>query len=398
MRQRNQESPIKNVQTKFVAFAQFFPLLLIAYLCPMRKIFKFIGWVVGLFLIYILGFLLFGTFTDWAPKGTSELAVNAGQTAPETIISDSIVSLLTWNFGYGGIGDKDFFFYNQKGGFWWTKPGTVRMSEERVQSNVTGLEITLKANPADLYLLQEIDTAAYRSHYVNQLATARDARPDHAAFFAANFKSKRVPLPIFQPWDHYGYVVGGLVSLSRYQPTSSSRHQLPGDHPWPTKLFQLDRCALRQVFPTANGKALVVYNVHLSAYDADGGIRQQQMEYLKEQLLADYAAGNYAIVGGDWNQLPPGFNWFSLNPTVKRTKLPFAISHDFMPPGWKYAYNPTTATVRNSAAPYVKDRTLRSVIDFYLLSPNLHIRTVKGLEQQFRYSDHQPVYVEVELR
>lgn len=363
----------------------------------MRKLLKFLAWVIALFILYIVGFLVFGTFTDWQPEGTEPLAPSAGQTATEVVINDSIISLLSWNLGYGGIGDKDFFFYNQKGGFWWTKPGTVRMSEERVRSNVTGMEITLKGNPADLYLLQEVDTAARRSHYTNQLATARSARADHAAFFAANFKSKRVPLPILQPWDHYGYVVGGLVSLSRFQPAAAERIHLPGEHPWPTKLFQLDRCALRQAFPTANGKQLVVYNVHLSAYDADGGIRRQQMEKLREMVLADYAAGNYAIVGGDWNQLPPGFNWFSLNPTVKITQLPFAISHDFMPPGWKYAYDPGTPSVRDSATPYVENRTRVKVIDFFLLSPNLRIKTVKGLDQGFRYSDHQPVYVEVEM-
>lgn len=363
----------------------------------MRKIFKFVGWLVGLFLLYIAGFLLFGTFTDWQPKGTTTLTPSTGRVAPAPVIQDSIVSLLSWNVGYGGIGDKDFFFYNQSAGFWWTKPGTVRMSEERVKANVIGQEITLKANPADLYLLQEVDTAARRSHYTNQLETARSARPDHAAYFAANFKSKRVPLPIFQPWDHYGYVVGGLVNLSRHQPIAAERIQLPGEYSWPTKLFQLDRCALRQSFSVAGGKELVVYNVHLSAYDKSGNIRRQQMEKLREMVLADYEAGNYAIVGGDWNQMPPGFNWFSMNPTVKATQLPLAIAHDFMPQGWMYAYDPGTPTVRSSAYPYVEHKTRIKVIDFYLLSPNLRIKTVKGLNQSFRYSDHQPVYVEVEL-
>lgn len=363
----------------------------------LRKIFKALGWLLALFALYIIGFLVFGTFTDWQPEGTETIAPSAGQTAAEPLINDSIVSFITWNVGYGGIGDKDFFFYNQANGFWWTKPGTVRMSEERVNSNVTGQEITVKSNLADFFLLQEIDTAARRSHYVNQLARARDARGDYAAYFAANFKSKRVPLPIFQPWDHYGYVVGGLVSLSRYQPTVAERVQLPGEYPWPTKLFQLDRCALRQVVPVRGGKELAVYNVHLSAYDKDGSIRRQQMALLKEMVLADYDAGRYVVVGGDWNQMPPGFNWFSLNPTVKTTQLPFAIDFAFMPDGWKYAFDPAVASNRSSAEAYDVKKTRVKVIDFYLASPNLRIKKVKGLQQQFKYSDHQPVYMEVEL-
>lgn len=363
----------------------------------LRKLLKFLGWLLAAFALYIVGFLIFGTLTDWQPEGTDVLVPSTGQTAAEPVIEDSIVSFVTWNVGYGGIGGKDFFFYNQANGFWWTKPGTVRMSEERVASNVTGQEITVKSNLADFFLLQEVDTAARRSHYVNQLARARDARRDYAAYFAANFKSRRVPLPIFQPWDHYGYVVGGLVSLSRYQPTVAERIQLPGEYPWPTKLFQLDRCALRQVVPVRGGRELAVYNVHLSAYDKDGGIRRQQMALLKEMALADYEAGRYVVIGGDWNQMPPGFDWFSLNPTVKTTKLPFAIDFGFMPAGWQFAFDPRVATSRGSAAPYNVKKTRVKVIDFYLTSPNLQVKTVKGLEQQFRYSDHQPVYLEVEL-
>ncbi|TXF91030.1 endonuclease/exonuclease/phosphatase family protein [Neolewinella aurantiaca] len=363
----------------------------------LRKLLKFLGGLALFFLLYIVGFLILGTLTDWQPQGTESLRESNGQTAAETVINDSIVSFMTWNVGYGGIGDKDFFFYNQAAGFWWTKPGTVRMSEERVKSNVVGQEVTLKGNAADIYLLQEVDTAARRSHYINQLAVARDARSDYAAHYASNFKSKRVPLPFFQPWDHYGYVVGGLVSLSRYQPISAERIQLPGEYAWPTKLFQLDRCALRQVIPVKGGKELAVYNIHFSAYDADGSIRAQQMGKIKELALDDYAAGRYVVVGADWNQVPPGFNWFSMNPTVKTAQLPLSVDFEFMPDGWGYAYDPTVATNRESAAPYALHKTRRTVIDFFLLSPNLRIKTVRGIEQAFRYSDHQPVYMEVEL-
>jgi len=364
----------------------------------LRTTFKTLGYLLLAFLLYIVVFLVFGTLTDWTPEGVDSLSPSAGQRAEATLPApDSIVRLMTWNVGYGGIGDKDFFFYNQPSGFWWTRPGTVRMSEERVKSNVTGQEITVKTTPADFYLLQEVDTAARRSHYINQLAVARDARPDYAAHFAPNFISKRVPLPFFQPWDHYGYVVGGLVSLSRFETVSAGRIQLPGEYPWPTKLFQLDRCALRQVVRTANDKELVVYNVHLSAYDADGSIRGQQMAKLKELALADYEAGRYVVIGGDWNQMPPGFNWFAMNPTVKRAQLPFAIGHDFMPPGWNYAFDPGVGTNRTSGAPYDEFRTRKKVIDFFLVSPNLLVRGVKTVDQKFRYSDHQPVYVDLEL-
>ncbi|MEM1359083.1 MAG: endonuclease/exonuclease/phosphatase family protein [Bacteroidota bacterium] len=362
----------------------------------MRILKKVLFWLLGLVAAYVGGFLLFGTFTDWQPTGTEVLTAAATDQSDQPEVRDSLLRFLTWNVGYGGIGDEDFFFYN-KGDFFWTQPGTVRMNQERVEGNVFGQEATLKAQLADFYLLQEVDTSARRSHYINQLANARKARPEYAAYFAPNFQSKRVPLPLLQPWDHYGYVISGLVSLSRYQPRSSERIQLPGEFPWPTKLFQLDRCALRQAFPVAGGKELAVYNLHLSAYDKSGGIRQQQMAAVKTAAMADYAAGRYVVIGGDWNQLPPGFNWFTFNPTVEKIELPKTVGFDFMPPGWKYAYDPSVPSVRTSDAPYDAHRTRRSLIDFYLLSPNLRIKKVRGIDQTFMFSDHQPVYLEVEL-
>ena len=361
----------------------------------MRLVKKILLYTLLALVLYIGGFLLYGTLTDWQPEGT-EPALTVMPETPTTNLPDSLIRLVTWNVGYGGIGDEDFFFYN-KGDFFWTEPGTVRMARPRVQSNVEGQGLTLRSTLADIFLLQEVDTAARRSHYLNQWAGAREARPAYYASFAPNFVSGRVPLPIFQPWDHYGDVVGGLVSLSRYPVSTAERIQLPGEHPWPTKLFQLDRCALRTVIPTATGKNLVVYNVHLSAYDKGGNMRRQQLDAIRAAVLADYERGDYAIVGGDWNQLPPGFNWFSLNPTVERIEPPQRVGHDYLPAGWNYAYDAGVATVRESAAPYNDHTTRKSLIDFFVTSPNLRLRAVKGINQRFKFSDHQPVYLEVEL-
>ena len=38
------------------------------------------------------------------------------------------------------------------------------------------------------------------------------------------------------------------------------------------------------------------------------------------------------------------------------------------------------------------------IIDFFLISPNVQALQVRGLNQQFAYSDHQPVYLEISLK
>ncbi len=362
----------------------------------MHTFWKIIRWPLLVLLAYFGGLLLYGTLTDWQPAERQSLAPSAGQAAARSVIEDSILTLTTWNVGFGGLGAEDYFYYN-RGDFFWTDLGKARASRENVDRYVAGQQLTLSSTRSDIFLLQEVDTASRRSYYLNQLALDRRARPTYAAYYATNFQSGRVPIPVFQPWDHYGAVQSGLLTLSRYRPITAERIQLPGDLPWPTRLFELDRCALRQVFATRFGRELALYNIHLSAYDADGGVRRQQMERLRELVLEDYAAGRYVIVGGDWNQLPPGFNWFSLNPTVEQTILQPGIGFEFLPEGWNWAYDPTRASVRTSDEPYDAHRSERSVIDLFLTSPNIRLRRVKTIEQGFQFSDHQPVYLEAEL-
>ena len=362
----------------------------------MRRSWKFLRWVLLLVFLYLGGILLYGTLTDWQPSGTETLRAASTPASAPDIIADSILTLTTWNFGYGGLGAEEYWYYN-RGDFFWTELGKARASREHVAAYVAGLRLTLENTQTDFWLLQEVDSASRRSYYINELAQAREALPNYAAYYATNFQAQRVPLPLFQPWDHYGDVQSGLLTLSRYQPVVAERLQLPGEFPWPTRLFQLDRCALRQVYQTAWGKELVVYNVHLSAYDKNGAVRRQQMTYLRQRVLEDHGAGRYVLVGGDWNQLPPGFNWFSLNPTVEQTQLPPGIPFDFLPPGWNWAYDPGVATVRASDAIYDRHRSQRSLIDFYLTSPGIRLRRLKTINQDFRFSDHQPVYLEAEL-
>lgn len=54
-----------------------------------------------------------------------------------------------------------------------------------------------------------------------------------------------------------------------------------------------------------NGKELVLINTHNEAFDEGGNTRTAQMKNIKEFVLNEDKAGNYVIVGGDWNQYPP---------------------------------------------------------------------------------------------
>ena len=73
-----------------------------------------------------------------------------------------------------------------------------------------------------------------------------------------------------------------------------------------TRLTDLDRCYTVSRLPLANGATLCLYNVHLSAYTSDGSISTEQARLLLADMAAEYAQGNYALAGGDFNKDLPG--------------------------------------------------------------------------------------------
>jgi endonuclease/exonuclease/phosphatase family metal-dependent hydrolase len=160
----------------------------------------------------------------------------------------------------------------------------------------------------------------------------------------------------------------------------------------------LDRCLLVQRYDLSSGKQMLVVNLHNSAYDNTGKLKAQEMAYLKNFITQEYEKGNYVIVGGDWNQNPPGFDNNTFSRNLKETYPQTAVMADFMPADWKWAFDATTASNRNLVTAYDKDKTFTTLIDFFLLSPNVDLVSVKGAHVGFQFSDHQPVKLQVKLR
>ena len=159
----------------------------------------------------------------------------------------------------------------------------------------------------------------------------------------------------------------------------------------------LDRCFMVKHFKLENGKELLVINTHNSAYDPGGILRKAEMDYFKKYLLSQYEKGNYVIVGGDWNQSPPSFvPAFSGHPfdTIDLTYIP---AH-YLPEDWTWLYDKTMPSNRRVDAPYDRKTTMTTVIDFYLLSPNVQALSVKTIDVGFAYSDHQPVIARMRLK
>ena len=354
-----------------------------------------IALILGLFFLYVLFVLIHGTLTDYQPDDKTTLEPLS--TSNQEVLEDSVFSFTIWNLGYGGLGEESELFYDSNGSLY-SGGKMIRPPQEYVQKNIQGNRHFVTSIKSDFFLFQEVDVASKRSYFINQLGLIGEELPEYAAFYAPNYKVRRVPIPVLEPWHVYGRTNSGLATYSRFQPESSLRLSLPGAFSWPTRIFQLDRCAALHRYQHTSGKELVVINIHLSAYDEDGALKMTQMNFLRDLALEEYGKGNYVVIGGDWNLCPPFFQFDGFMPGKSGGYSQINIEPDFFPSDWRWAYDPTVPTNRKTKTPYQAGETFITLIDFFLISPNLNVLTVKGLDQGFRFSDHQPVWMEVEVK
>ncbi|MDD3626317.1 MAG: endonuclease/exonuclease/phosphatase family protein [bacterium] len=340
-------------------------------------------------LIFILFFLISVSVSyvnaglDYKPPEQEPITVENPKSAQ---VPDSL-SILIWNIGYCGLGaEADFFMDGGK--------SSLAESKTVVEEHFKNIKKFIKDRNADIILLQEVDEDAKRSYGIKQVQGLKSEFKDYSSGFAYNYKVPFVPVPLKKPM---GRVKSGLLTLSRFDTLEMTRYSLPGEYSWPTRVFHLDRCILVSVIPIEKTrKRLIVINMHLSAFDKGGELRKQQLTFLKEFILLQYEMGNFVIVGGDWNHSFPGFqNTFSNNkPDPDWLQY---LPNDWSPEGWKFYFDKNNPTIRANSTPYVKGDNFRTIIDGFLVSPNVMVNKVQGFDLDFQDSDHNPVLLEVTL-
>ena len=346
---------------------------------------------VGAFLL----FLAWATLADYKPP--EQIPAETSGTGRRVDLSDSIFSITTWNLGYFGLGkDCDFFFDG----------GTMtRPSKEQYRQYSEGvLDYLEKQENTDFYFFQEVDVYSKRSHFDNQVEKLKTLFNRMESSFAYNYI---VPFVIVPATNPMGKVNSGILSFSAFHTTENTRYAFPTSYAWPVNLMQLDRCFMLSRVQLAGGKELVLINTHNEAFD-DGSQRRKQLAVLKELMLAEYEKGNFVVVGGDWNQNPVGFGdlaigrlddlaiWRFGDLDVGRRIEP-AIEADFLPGDWQWVFDPSLPTNRDVDAPYERGKTKTTIIDFFVVSPNVEVIQVKTTDIGFEWADHQPVEMKFKL-
>ena len=353
------------------------------------RVFAVIGkWILGILIaaaVLAAGLVGYLTVTEYNPAH-AELAERGANNNVDKITGSGL-RLVTFNTGFGGLGeDADFFM---DGG-----NGVNPTSQDTVKQNMLGIEEILREQEADFLLLQEVDTDSKRSFHLNQWLQYEYDLADYETRFAMNYSCDYVPYPLK---DRIGEVHSGIATYSRYDITSATRYSLPCPFSWPTRVANLKRCMLVTRIPIENTEQeLVLVNFHLEAYD-DGEGKAAQFEQLLTFLQTEYEKGNYVIAGGDFNQAFP--DSLERYPIKATTEWEPSITEE-LPKDWQYAYDESVPTCRLLNQPYqpASEKTQYYVIDGFIVSPNIAINGVETLDEGFVYSDHNPVVLDITLR
>ena len=368
--------------------------------CKMKhiiKIFTILAFGVIVLVTLFIGLL---TMTEYRPDDVEVLIVE--NNVSEGVKLNESIRIMTFNIGYSGLGASEDFVMDggSKG-----RPD----SKEVVEGFLEGILSIIDTYSVDIYLLQEVDIDSRRSYQLNQVEAIRHhLGNDYSSTFAYNFKALFVPFPVSR--DFLGPVESGLQTLSVYEISHAERHQFPGSFSWPLRVANLKRAMMVIRIPIENEtKELVVINHHMSAYD-DGGMRSQEMAYLREFMQNEVDLGNYVIVGGDFNHSFPGtLETFPLDEVLKTFWNVEAMEENYFGDDFTLVFDPTLPTCRLLHQPFVPSDPLNPynpldketqfyIIDGFIISNNVELVEVFTVNQWFEYSDHNPVVMEIILR
>lgn len=346
------------------------------------KLLKILGIILAVILVLVIGLIAFLSITEYKPADRESVQYYELGSGLPAIGTGSTVTLYTWNLGYAGLGEESDFFMD--GGKMVDPP-----SQETVEKNLDGILEFIDSQDADAWLLQEVDVNSSRTDHINQFDILRKNRNCSSAF-AYNYKCPFVPIPV----PPLGRIEGGIATLSTAQMSQNmERISLPCPFSWPIRAAQIKRCLLVTRLPLENSdKELVLVNLHLEAYD-DGEGKIAQTNLLLQVLQEEYAKGNYVVAGGDFNQSFPGvLDVYPIQDPEKWT--PGILEDSLLPEGWQFAYDIAAPSCRLLDQPY-SDACQLYVIDGFILSPNVTLTSVQTVDMDFKYSDHNPVCLQI---
>ncbi len=355
-----------------------------------KRILKAAAIVAGsVLLVVILYFLYF--FLSYYRIPDHQALEPEGNVKTEQMQVGKEYTIVTQNCGFGAY-LPDFSFFMDGG------TESRGKSRETVTASIDAAAEKIASFDPDFVLLQEVDTDSDRSYHVDQKEQLAGHFSDYQRVFAMNFHSPYLMYPVLKP---HGASESGILTLSRTGITSALRRSLTVSSGL-GKYVDLDRCYSVCRIPVANGKEMVLYNVHSSAYGGGEEVRTAQITQLTQDMLAEYEKGNYCICGGDFNHDFTGDSATRLG-SKDTEKLGWAqpFPENLLPEGISrciaYDDEDLIPTCRNCDVPYGPE-CMTIIVDGFLVSDNVTVTELHNIDTQFAYSDHNPVVLRFVLQ
>lgn len=378
-----------------------------------QKILRTILVIIAVLVIFILGFFGWLTINEYKPEAIEKVNIDTSIGNGKQLTEGASLRILTWNMGYGTLGDNaDFFMDGGK--------NVISATKERQDVNIAGFEGYIASYNPDIIYIQEIDKDSKRSYNVDELAKFQEEYPDYLSkvneevvkskdnqfvtTFAYNFKTKYVPYPLPET---IGKVESGIAILSKYEVTDAERISLPCPFSWPVSTVNLKRCLLVNRTPiydesgNATGKELVCVNLHLEAFDNGEG-KIAQTKQLKEFLQAEYDKGNYVIAGGDFNQTFSNVDTsdYPIHNEIKNVWSPGEIDINDIGNDFTCLMDNSSPTGRSLDKAYNgadKENFQYYMLDGFIVSKNINVSNIETYNTYFMPSDHNPVIINITL-
>lgn len=320
-------------------------------------------------------------------------AVNAPTTAAtsEAVSTNTDYTIGTYNIGFGAY-TPDYSFFMDGGKY------SRCLSAQSASDTIDGAANLAASYSPDFMLFQEVDRDSRRSYHQNQEEKISNVFSNYYETFSVNYHSAFLFYPFTDP---IGASYSGIATYSKYPITSSLRRSLPVSTSF-SKFLDLDRCYSVNRIPVDNGKELVIFNIHMSAYGNNDQIRRDQTVMLVQDMKKETDAGNYVICGGDFNHDLKADE----SDTENRASWAYPFLRSELPENLKFAMDSLTKeqldampeSNRNDDAPYQEGVTLVNTIDGFIISDNVSMISYEIKDTGYKYSDHQPVVMVFELK
>lgn len=359
-----------------------------------KRILKIVGIAIAVIVVVLIGYIIYLYASYHRIEDNKKLKVESRieqSKASEKLSTGKEYSALTHNIGFGAY-TPDFSFFMDGGKSSWAK------SKKSVISTVNGAGELVKSYDPDFALIEEVDLNSTRSYHVNEYSLLKNVMKDYDCVFAQNYDSAFLFYPFTQP---HGSSKSGLALFSKYSITDSLRRSFPVSTSF-SKFFDLDRCYSISRVPVDNGKELVIFELHMSAYGNSDEIREGQINMLVSDMEKEYKAGNYVLCGGDFNHDLKA----SEDDSENRESWAYPFPRKKLPSNFSFCIDQLSDekkdnlwnSARNADMEYKPGVTYTVTLDGFIISDNIECVKYDNINTGYSYSDHDPVYVMFKLK